>query len=80
MRMLPPQDAIANAAKHRRTEEVTKFSGNNLSAAYAAASFGSWLKQTTTVQPPQEDAIPTTVQPPQEDATAAARAAAAGDM
>ena len=47
-------DVLRNASKRRRTEkqpDVQKFSGANLSAAYAAAAYGSWLNGSPAAMP-----------------------------
>jgi hypothetical protein len=47
-------DVLRNASKRRRTEkqpDVEKFSGANLSAAYAAAAYGSWLNGSPAAMP-----------------------------
>ena len=69
-------DVLQNALKRRRTEtqaEVQKFSGANLSAAYAAAAYGSWLKGSPAMQTETVPVAPATT-------TAEARAAIAADM
>ena len=69
-------DVLNNASKRRRMEtqaEVQKFSGANLSAAYAAAAYGSWLNGS-----PAAPTVP--VVATAEEARAAARAAIAAAM
>ena len=72
------RDVLKNALKRRRTEtqaEVQKFSGANLSAAYAAAAYGSWLNGRCSPAAPTVPVVTTT-----GEARAAARAAIAAAM
>ena len=67
------RDVLANAAKRARTE-VAKFSGANLSGAYAAAAYGAWLRSQGSTEPAEPAVVP---RPEPADA-AAERVHAAG--
>ena len=66
------RDVLANAAKRARTE-VAKFSGANLSGAYAAAAYGAWLRSQGSTEPAEPAVVPRP-----EPADAAERVHAAG--
>ena len=51
------RDVLANAAKRARTE-VAKFSGANLSGAYAAAAYGAWLRSQGSTEPAEPAVVP----------------------
>ena len=67
------RDVLANAAKRARTEEPAKFSGANLSGAYAAAAYGAWLRSQGSTEPAEPAVVPRP-----EPADAAERVHAAG--
>lgn len=83
-------DVLRNASKRRRTEkqpDVEKFSGANLSAAYAAAAYGSWLNGSPAAMPAAATtataapaAQPEAILVAPATATEEARAAIAADM
>ena len=52
------RDVLANAAKRARTEEPAKFSGANLSGAYAAAAYGAWLRSQGSTEPAEPAVVP----------------------